>query len=381
MQVQSVTSLAAVAAADWDALVGTDNPFVEHAFLLGLERSGSVGPPDSGWLPRHLLVHDGDQLVAAMPLYEKHHPYGEYIFDWAWADAAERAGLDYYPKLVAAVPFTPATGPRLLRHPEAPQPEALTGALLAGAQQLLQALSASSLHVLFCQPEEVAELAAAGMMPRLSHQFHWHRDPSWHTFDDYLAALRAPARKQVRRERATAAAHGLQICMRSGPELKDADWAALYQFYLNTVANKQAMAYLPAAFFAELRGSLAPRVLAAMAYAGDVPVAGALYLRKGAHLYGRYWGAHQHYDALHFELCYYQPIAWALAHGVQQFEAGAQGEHKLKRGLLPAACHSAHWLQHPGLNRAVRQYVEAERSAHASEMAALAAHTPFSRAG
>ena len=379
MRLDCVERLDGVPAAAWDALVGADNPFVCHAFLSALERSGSVGSEASGWRPRHLLVHAEGQLVAAMPVYEKAHSYGEYIFDWAWAEAAERAGLSYYPKLVAAVPFTPATGPRMLLHPAAVADPRLVPTLLQGLRGLAEATQASSIHVLFCTEVEAVRLGEAGLTARLSYQFHWQAQPSWRHFDDFLAALRAPARKQVRRERATAAAHGLRLCMQRGTELNARAWAALESFYRSTVADKRAYAYLPSAFFTEARRSLAPQVLAAMAYDDDEPVAGALFFTRGSHLYGRYWGAHRHYDALHFELCYYQPIAWALTHGIRHFEAGAQGEHKLKRGLLPAACHSAHWLRHPGLAQAVNQAIAGERRALLDEMAGLSAHTPYPR--
>ena len=378
MKGEIVNSLDSVDAAAWDALVGVDNPFVEHAFLAGLERSGSVGAPQTGWVPRHVLVRTQDRLVGAMPLYEKSDSYGEFIFDWAWARGAMQAGLPYYPKVVSAVPFTPATGPRLLLAPNAPPQTA--AALLAGAQQVARACQASSLHVLFCQEAELPALQAAGLAARRSYQFHWQRQPNWHTFEDYLAALRAPARKQVRRERAQAASHGLRIVMQRGDSVGDAEWDAMYTFYRCTVAEKGAAAYLTRGFFTHLQHYLGTRVYMALAYQGTVPVAGSLYLTKGSHLYGRYWGTTvPQFDALHFELCYYLPIEWGLAHGIQRFEAGAQGEHKIKRGLLPNLCHSAHWIAHPGLAEAVAGYIRAEANAVQVDMNQLTAHTPYKR--
>jgi predicted N-acyltransferase len=378
LSTEVLPSLASVDPTAWDALTGLDNPFVEHAFLSALEESGSVGTVDSGWVPRHVVVRDGDRLVGALPLYEKYDSYGEYIFDWSWARAALQAGIAYYPKLVSAVPFTPATGPRLLVAPDAASGPVL-GALLRGLAEVAQQSRASSVHVLFPPEAEIAPLVAAGFSPRLSYQFHWERQAGWRTFDDFVAALRAPARKAVRKERATAAAHGLALAMRPGAALTDADWAALEAFYRGTVADKGAIAYLTPAFFALLRRRLGHRILAAMAHRDDAPVAGALFLHKGGALFGRYWGSHEALDALHFELCYYQPIAWGLEHGIERFEAGAQGEHKLKRGLLPRLCHSAHWFGHAGLSKAVARYLREETAGVQETLAALAAHTPYPR--
>lgn len=375
--------------AAWDALVGAHDPFIEHAFLHGLEASGSVGSMASGWLPRHVVVRDGTEVVGAIPLYEKYDSYGEFIFDWSWAQAAQGAGLAYYPKLVAAVPFTPATGPRLLI---APQPganpgdnpganaSAIRAALMRGVAGVAEAIAASSIHLLFLPEAQRDVLATPAFMPRLSFQFHWDRQPHWHTFDDFLAALRAPSRKAVRRERSVAASHGLRLSMQRGPALTDADWQALYGFYRRTSDEKGAQTYLTPDFFTYMRTHLAHRVVAALAHRGTTPVAGALYFTKGNNLYGRYWGSHEPLDCLHFELCYYQPIAWALANGVQHFEAGAQGEHKLKRGLMPAACHSLHWIRHPGLAAAIADFLPREAAAVTAQMQAYAAHGPYGRA-
>ena len=363
--------------ADWDALAGDNNPFLEHAFLTGLERSGSVGTHESGWLPRHLTVRYGGRLVGAMPLYEKYDSYGEFIFDWSWAQAAARAGLVYYPKLVSAVPFTPATGPRLLVGQDAPT--AVMSALVGGLRDLAADAQVSSIHVLFCTEAEKRHLAQHGLLPRSSYQYHWQRQATWNVFSDYLNALRAPARKQVRRERQAAAAHGLNIVMRRGTELGQIEWDALYYFYRHTIAEKGAVAYLTRAFFAHLQRVLPHRVLAAMAYDQREPVAGALYLTKGNNLYGRYWGSAASFDALHFELCYYLPIEWGLQHGITRFEAGAQGDHKMKRGLLPTLCHSAHAIGHPGLAAAVQDFLPREAAAIDAEILHLQQHTPYQR--
>jgi predicted N-acyltransferase len=395
MQIEIVNQLAQIDPAAFDALGKDDNPFVRHAFLNALETSHSVGHAATGWLPRHVLVRDGGDLVGAVPLYEKHDSYGEFIFDWAWAQGAAQAGLQYYPKMVSAVPFTPANGERLLLHPQlTPQRRhAVTQQLLSGMHQAADACCASSIHVLFCSADNLQALTAAGMLPRRSFQFHWDNPGHWQTFDDYLGALRAPSRKQVRKERRTAQSHGLTLSMRRASELPLADVLALYAFYRSTVDEKGAVAYLSREFFVGLhQSSGANDMLAAMAHRGSEPVAGAVFFARGTSLFGRYWGYLREaphaadpsalalgYDALHFELCYYLPIQWCLQHGVRHFEAGAQGEHKLRRGLLPQPCHSAHWLRHAGLRAAVKHYVQHETAAMDRDMQLYAAHTPYQR--
>lgn len=370
--------LAELDPARWDALVPEGDPCLEHAFLAGLEVSGSVGPR-TGWRPRHLLAWRGRELVAAMPLYERHDSFGEYIFDFAIARAALRAGLDYYPKLTSAVPFTPIPGRRLLTLPGEPRPEL---ALRFGERlrALPSELGVSSVHVLFLSPDEQDGLARAGLTPRLWNQFQWHRRPGWRSFDDFLAAMRAPSRKQVRRERAIARGHGLELVMKDGPELTDVDWAALEHFYRRTASEKGGRAFLRPAFFAWLRERAPARVAGALAYDHGEPAASAFFLHRGLNLYGRYWGARGVHDCLHFELCYYLPIAWALERGFTRFEGGAQGEHKLRRGLMPAACHSSHFIADETLRVAVDDYLAREREAVLQEIELLAAHGPFHRA-
>ena len=375
---RTLTSLAHVQPATWDALAEADNPFTRHAYLRALETSGCVDAPGCGWQSAHLLLYDGEALLAAMPLYAKTDSYGEYIFDWAWAQGSERAGLAYYPKLVSAVPFTPATGNRMLRRPGVSASE-VAPVVAQGLRKLMAATGASGVHVLFCAEAEGLALAEQGFVPRLSHQFHWHKLPHWHDFDDVLADMRAPNRKQVRRERARAASHGLAMGMRPAEALSADDWSALYRMYRNTVWEKGAIAYLTRQFFAQLPAQPSGSVWVAMAHRGDTAVAAALYFRAGTSLYGRYWGCTEPLDSLHFELCYYLPIAWGLAHGISHFEAGAQGEHKLKRGLLPRLCHSAHLIAHPGLGQSVRDYCAMEARGVAADVAAYMGHSPFHR--
>jgi predicted N-acyltransferase len=350
----------------WDALLaadggGGDNPFVTHAFLAALERSGSVGGR-SGWTPRYLLVWSGASLVAAAPGWLKAHSQGEYIFDWSWADAAWRAGLPYYPKLVLAVPFTPATGPRLLLDPAWPR-EALVRALDAGVRAVVADDGALSAHGLFLEGEDEASLVAAGYLPRRSMQYHWLADPAWRSGEDWLAALTQKRRKEVRRERAQARAHGLDIKVEPGDALSASDVEACWRCYRATVDAHGATPYLTRAWFDLLRTDLASLVRVATARESGEIVAMALAFQRGRHLYGRYWGALRPLRAMHFELCYYQLIDHALATGVTRLEAGAQGEHKIARGFLPAITRSVHRLEHPGLHAAVAQFLvrEAER--------------------
>jgi predicted N-acyltransferase len=374
-EVEVVTSLERVDAAGWDALVEADDPFTKHGFLRLLESSRSVGAR-TGWAPCHVLVRRAGALVGALPLYLKQHSYGEFIFDFGWAQAAHRAGLGYYPKLVCAVPFTPASGARLLVHPDHDR-RAVGGALITTARALLKELSASSLHVLFCSAQDAALLAEHGLHTRRSMQYHLTPGPELQSFADYSASLRHSARKQVRRERQQAQAYGLALSMRPFAELSSADVEAMWAFYNSTIDQHGSSAYLTRAFFDGLGQN--PQAFAAMAHDHAEPVAGALFFASQRALYGRYWGAARELPMLHFELCYYMPIEWGLARGIRHFEAGAQGEHKIKRGFLPAECHSAHCAAHPALDRAIAEFVRDEASYVAAEMELLAEHTPFKR--
>ncbi len=369
-------------AADWDALVDANDPFVEHAFLAALERSGTVGDA-AGWRPHFVLARQSGRLLGAVPLYLKDNSYGEFIFDWAWANAAHRNGLRYFPKLVAAVPFTPATGSRLLVLPGADRP-AIIAALVDGMRKVAADTDASSIHLLFCTDDESTLLVEQGFDRRLSLQFHWNnrRPDPYRDFEDYLSAFRSRNRKQVRKERAVAAAHGLRFATLTGPELSDADWRALEGFYHANAGKHDATTYLTPQFFAQARKTLAHRVVATLAYRADspAPVAGALNFERGTHLYGRYWGCTEEREMLHFELCYYRLIDRAICRGYTHFEAGAQGEHKLKRGLLPSLTYSAHWLRHADFGRAVRGFIAAEAEAVKQQVAEYQALSPFALA-
>ena len=374
-----VTGVADLEPTAWDALVDGDDPFLEHAFLAALERSGSVGP-GTAWEPRILVAREGKQLVGAVPLYLKRDSMGEFIWDFAWAHGAHSAGIRYFPKLVAAIPFTPAASHRLLVHPDADR-AVVASTLAIGMRQVANETRASSIHVLFCREEELEVLGQAGFMARASHQFHWtnRRPVPYLDFDDYLDAFRSRNRKQTRHERALAASHGLRIVVASGSELDDVAWAALDRFYRATVDRFGNMTPLPPAFLAEIRRTHAHRLLAVLAYRGDAPIASTISFMRGKRLCGRYWGSAEPLPMLHFELCFYQLIEYAIVHGLDTFEGGAGGEQKLKRGLLPRPTFSAHWIRHPGLSDAVADYIGREAEAVREEMTLAESHSPFAK--
>ena len=357
-------------AAEWDALTDGGNPFVSHAFLTALEDSGSVGGR-SGWDPVPLAIRDAaGTLVAALPAYRKTHSQGEYVFDHAWADAWHRAGGDYYPKLQIAVPFTPATGPRVLtRDP------ALGLALLRGAEALVAAQGWSSAHATFIEPAQVPLFEAAGWLPRSDIQFHW-TNRGYARFDDFLATLSSAKRKTLRKERA-AAQQGVAIRAFTGAEIRPDHWDAFWHFYQDTGARKWGRPYLTREAFTLLGERMADRILLVLAFIDDRPIAGALNLIGADALYGRYWGALVDKPFLHFELCYYQAIDAAIARGLARVEAGAQGGHKLARGYEPVQTLSAHHIAHPGFRAAVADFLERERAGVEQEQLLLGERTPF----
>jgi len=369
-----------VDAAAWDRLAGDGDPFLEHAFLATLEASGSVGAR-AGCVPRLIVARDGGRLVGAVPLYLKNNSYGEFIFDWGWANAAHRSGVRYYPKLVAAIPFTPVTGQRLPVDPDLSPTAArkVTAAMMGAIRQLADDEHASSVHFLFCTEAEKDALATEDYLPRLSMQFHWHNraERPFESFDDYLSTFRSRNRKQVRKERQTAAAHGLTFRTASGVELEPRDWQALHAFYRANIARHGGIPYLTERFFDLARTTLAHRLVATLAYRGEEAVAGTINFEKGPHLYGRYWGCLDDFQMLHFELCYYRLIERAIERRHTLFEAGAQGEHKLKRGLAPAFTHSAHWIREPALASAIAAFIEREAVEVAEEARLYEQHSPF----
>jgi predicted N-acyltransferase len=379
LAVSVLAGVSAVPASAWNALVDGDDPFLEHAFLAALEGSGSVGP-GTGWEPRILVAHRGQRLVGAVPLYLKHDSMAEFIWDFAWAYGAKSAGIPYFPKLVAAIPFTPATSHRLLVHPDEAR-AAIVPVLVEALRQVADETSASSVHVLFCRREEVDELVPAGFLPRSSYQFHWtNRNPEpYRDFEDFLAGYRARARKQVRHERRVANQHGLRIVVAPGTELDDQAWAALDRCYRATVYAHGNVDFLTPDFFARIRQHHAHRLLGSLAYRDGRPVAAATSFTRGGRLCGRYWGSDVQLPMLHFELCYYRLIDHAIAHRLGRFEGGAGGEQKLKRGLLPRRTYSAHWIRHPALSHAIADYVRREARAVEEEIRIGREASPFAR--
>ncbi|MDE2198119.1 MAG: N-acetyltransferase [Rhodospirillales bacterium] len=370
-------AIAEIPAAEWDRCAGTDNPFVSHAFLAAVEESGSAGPR-TGWLPQHAVLRDeAGRVVAAAPMYAKSHSYGEYVFDHGWAHAFERAGGSYYPKLQVAVPFSPVPGPRLLIRPDSGIPPAALARALAQAGE---ELDLSSVHVTFCTEPEWTALGAAGWLQRTGMQFHWE-NAGYGDFEEFLAALNARKRKSLRRERRDAQAAGLEFVALRGPEITAAQWDAFFGFYRATVDRKWGSAYLTKRFFPLLGQRLGEQVVLMLALDHGKPVAGALNLMGRDALYGRNWGCRGDWPFLHFELCYYRAIDFAIAHRLARVEAGAQGEHKIQRGYLPRPTWSAHFLRHGGLRRAVADFLVHERAEKQAEMAALAELSPFRKAG
>jgi predicted N-acyltransferase len=363
--VKLAPSIEAIDAAQWDACANPDpavfNPFVSHAFLKALEESHAVGSK-SGWLPRHLVIQDETgSITAAAPAYLKSHSQGEYVFDHGWADAYAQAGGRYYPKLQISVPFTPVPGPRLLVKPgaEAYSDEQL---LAAAAIEVARLGGLSSVHLTFLDREVAARLRALGFLTRIGQQFHW-QNQGYTSFDDFLGTLASRKRKAIRKERQAALAHGIEIEHVAGRAIGEAHWDAMFAFYMDTGNRKWGRPYLNRTFFSLLGQAMPERCLLVFAKRHGRYIAGALNLIGGDCLYGRYWGAIEHHPALHFEVCYYQAIEYAIEHRLPRVEAGAQGEHKLARGYLPVETYSAHWLADPALERAVERFLKQERHA------------------
>jgi len=361
LSLRSVERIALADPAAWDACAGTDNPFLLHGFLSALEESGSANAR-SGWRPAHLLIeNEAKELLAAAPLYVKSHSYGEYVFDWGWAEAWQNAGRNYYPKLQSAVPFTPATGRRLLVRPDQDR-TSLTKALGDAMIGIADRNELSSAHITFLTEEEARFLANNGWMLRIGEQYHWHNQ-GYRTFDDFLAALSSRKRKAIRKERERASQHGLKIHCLSGADLKAVHWDAFYRFYIDTSDRKWGQAYLTRDFFDRLAGPLSERIMLVMAEQDGHWVAGALNFIGDDILFGRNWGSIGEFRFLHFEMCYYRAIDFAIERGLSKVEAGAQGEHKISRGYLPVPTYSVHWIGEKPLRDAVAGFLDRERIA------------------
>ena len=382
--VRAHSKIADVEASAWDRCAGQSrpdaNPTVSHAFLKALEDSGSACA-DTGWLPQHLTLEDGSgRVIGALPLYLKSHSYGEYVFDWGWAEAYERAGGRYYPKLQSSVPFTPVTGPRLLIADECDW-SATAGALISGLLQVFERHPASSVHITFADEREWQAFGDAGLLQRQGFQYHWE-NRGYGSFDEFLGDLSSRKRKTIRKERQKALDEdGLTIRHLTGAEIEERHWLAFHRFYLDTVDRKWAHDYLKRDFFLALGESMADKVLLILAEYDGKPVAGAFNIIGGNALYGRNWGCAAHFKFLHFEACYYQAIDFAIAKGLSRVEAGAQGEHKIQRGYLPSATYSAHLIRDPRFSEAVEQFLAQEQLGVARQMAMLTDRSPFRQEG
>ena len=376
MKLTVVSKLKSLPAEQWNSLALRDNPFVSHAFLSALEDHGCVGG-NTGWQPQHLTLTDHGQLIGALPMYLKDHSWGEFVFDWAWADAYRRHGLDYYPKLVAAVPFSPVTGPRLLvtQNPDY-NAELVRRTLIDGAIAHARHLNASSLHCLFTDPQDTSALDQTPLGRRLGCQFHW-TNAGYRDFDDFLSTFSSAKRKKIKRERRRVAESGVEIRHYAGGELNAGQWHLLQGLYAKTCDEKGNMAWLPPEFFQTMGRELPNNTLVFFAYHQGKPVAGAFFMRSRETLYGRYWGCLEEFHSLHFETCYYQGLDYCIAEGIKVFEPGAQGEHKISRGFLPTATWSGHWLEHPRFNDAVEQFLAEEQRHMRRYMADLMRHSPY----
>ena len=364
-----IDDLSAIDAVAWDTLANGQAP-LSHAFLATLEATGCVGPA-TGWHPRHATLWEGDRLVAAMPLYEKDHSYGEYVFDWAWAEAYARHGLAYYPKWLAAIPYTPVPGMRLLGHDAASRKALLAAVLAVAAESRL-----SSLHLLFPLDTESEWMRDAGLLIRQGVQFHW-LNAGYRDFDGFLASLNHDKRKKIRQDRHRAAAHGLTYRWLDGAAAAPADWVFFHRCYATTYARHRSTPYLNAQFFVELATRAPQCVRLLLAERAGRPVASAFFLCDRDALYGRYWGAVEHLPFLHFELCYYRAIDYCIDEGLGRFEGGAQGEHKLARGLQPVVTHSAHWIRDRRFRDAVDRFLAQETAGMSFYLDELAERSPF----
>jgi len=374
METFFIDSIDDIPAYEWNTLLRDDNPFLDHAFLAALEHHGAACQAN-GWQARHLIATEKGHLCGALPLYLKDHSFGEFVFDWAWANAYARAGIPYYPKLVAAIPYTPVSGARLLtgnteRHQD------IATRLITAAHNYAIDHDLSSLHYLFINSQDRQLLTQHHLLPRYGCQFHWF-NRSYTSFDDFLAALSARHRKKIRHERHRIEDQNIAIEVLHGDEVSTKQWAFFHQCYQTTFDKKANYAPLSAAFFREIGHALGRRVVLVIASQNNTAVASALFLRSHDTLFGRYWGSIKDIDHLHFELCYYQAIAYCIDHGLQRCEAGAQGEHKVSRGFAPIITHSAHWIAHPQFRDIISQFVRHEKQGIEEYMSEMRQHLPY----
>lgn len=374
MRARVLDSIESVPAKQWNALDIGGNPFLRHEFLAALERTGRVGP-DAGWAPEHLVIEDPAGIAGAIPLYRKHHSWGEFVFDWSWAQAYHQAGLPYYPKLVSMAPFSPVPGARLLARPDGDAP-AIRRVLIDTVIEHARSQACSSIHVLFTMQPELQLLLQAGFLLRHDCQFHWH-NRGYRTFEDFLATFRAEKRKKALRERRRVRESGIEFRTLHGQDIDAALWRTVFAFSASTFQARGHEHYLNVEFFERIACELPDSIMVKLASYGDRPIAAAIFLRSQDTLYGRYWGAAADFHSLHFEACYYQGIEYCIEHGLQRFEPGTQGEHKVPRGFEPAHTWSAHWIADPRFRRAIDRYLAQERIAIDEYMASVRDHTPY----
>ena len=373
MQIKICQKISMIDRQQWNALVMDNNPFIRYEFLAALEQHQCVGET-FGWLPCHIAIYEDNLLIGAMPLYEKHNSYGEFVFDNAWAGAYRRHGMAYYPKLVSSIPYTPAQGQRLLAQPE--QKEKVYGLLLETIKQLSQSMHSSGFHCLFPQDDEHQWLQSQGLFSRYDCQFHWHND-NYRDFDDFLSRFSSKKRKNIRKERRKVEAENIQFRILDGHSASDQDWQDFGFFYQKTFTEKWGIATLNTNFFKEIAQQLPDQIVLVLASQHGQSIAGSLMYRSDSTLYGRFWGCIEEVDCLHFEACYYQGIEYCIKHGLQKFEPGAQGEHKVARGFLPTLTKSSHFLTESGFQTAITQYVQQEHQAILDYMQGLNQHLPY----
>lgn len=378
MQVSVIGSLSEVAATEWNALVHADNPFARHEFLIAMERHDAVGKT-FGWYPQYLLARDNGELIGAAPMYLKDNSYGELVFDWAWADAYQRSGVAYYPKLVVAIPYTPATGQRLLVHPKSDY-QIVAQAMITAATEHARNLKVSSLHWLFTNAQDTALFKnQPDYMLRLGCQFHWHNQ-DYESFEDYLSHFNSSKRKKIRQERRRVKDQGISLEVLHGDEADEEQWEIYHRFYNSTFDRKYGYATFSQGFFQEIAQTMPRNIVLVLAKHQNQYVAGAFNVRGSETLYGRHWGCSQEFHSLHFEACYYQGLEYCINNGLRRFEPGAQGEHKIARGFLPAKTWSAHWIADERFKTPIKQFVNHELTGMEHYIAELHEHSPFKNA-
>lgn len=369
------SAIADIPADQWNALAGDDSPFLRHEFLDAMERHGCVGEA-LGWIPRHLALRDAQEhLVAAAPCYLKFNSYGEFVFDWSWADAYRRKGLAYYPKLVVASPYTPATGPRLLTG-DSPDRARYANTLIQGAVRIAEQAGVSSLHWLFNADDEQTLLEDQGLLRRVGCQFHWHNQ-GYRSFDDYLNTFTAEKRKKVKRERRRVAESGVRVRRIRGDQVTEAEWATFHRLYCDTFDKRGGIPTFSLPFFQTIGETMGESLLLVLAEYGQDIVAAAFDLVGARSLYGRHWGCFQDFHSLHFEACYYQGLEYCIEQGLTRFEPGAQGEHKVSRGFLPTPTWSAHWIADPAFREAISHFVTQEADGMTDYLAEMQSHSPY----